>query len=123
MVERTHAIELTGVRMPYVGTPVRRREDQRLITGQGAYADDVAAPDALHAAFVRSPHGHARILNIDASVALRLPGVLAVATGKDIPSSGPNPRALGVPLPPDDPDLKIARWRALATDKALYMGE
>ncbi len=109
--------------MPYVGTPVRRREDQRLITGRGAYADDIKAPDALHAAFVRSPHAHARILNIDASAALQAPGVRAVATGKDIPSAGPNPRALGVPLPPNHPDFKVARWRALATDKALYVGE
>ena len=109
--------------VPYVGTSVRRREDQRLITGRGAYVDDVAAPGALHAAFVRSPYAHARIVSVDASAALRLAGVELVATGEEIPRSGPDPRALGVPLPPDHPDFKVAHWRALAVDKTLYVGE
>ena len=109
--------------MAYVGSPVRRREDERLITGQGQYADDVPLPGALHAAFVRSPHGHARIVRIDASKALRLPGVSAVVTGADIPAGGPDARALGVPLPPDHPDFHVVRWRAMAVDKVLYVGE
>ncbi|MFI5267700.1 MAG: xanthine dehydrogenase family protein molybdopterin-binding subunit, partial [Chloroflexota bacterium] len=109
--------------MTYVGSPIRRREDERLITGQGQYADDVPVAGALHAAFVRSPHAHARIVKIDASKALALPGVSAVITGKDIPAGGSDPRALGVPLPPEHPDFHVARWRALAIDKVLYVGE
>src|SRR5439155_8825435 len=93
--------------MPYVGTPVRRREDQRLITGHGAYVDDVAAPGALHAAFVRSPYAHARILSIDSSAALKLAGVAAVVLGDQIPAAGPDPRTLAVPLPPNHPDFKV----------------
>lgn len=109
--------------MAYVGTPVRRREDERLITGRGQYADDIPIPGALHAAFVRSPHAHARIVSIDTSEALKMPGVSAVVLGDDIPSGGPDPRALGVPLAPDSPDLHVAPWRALAVAKALYVGE
>src|SRR5579884_1999239 len=109
--------------MSFVGTPVPRREDQRLITGHGMYADDVPITGALHAAFVRSPYAHARILGIDTSAAEQAPGVTAVVTDKDIPVAGPDPRPLGIPLPPDHPDVHIQPPRLMATDKAIYVGE
>jgi carbon-monoxide dehydrogenase large subunit len=61
-----------------IGQPVRRREDLRLVTGKGSYADDVNLPDQAYAVMVRSPHAHARICAIDANAAMAAPGVLAV---------------------------------------------
>jgi len=68
----------------YVGTRVARVEDTRLLTGHGTFVDDIIRPGMLHACFVRSPFARARIKGIDASVALRLPGVRAVLTAADI---------------------------------------
>ena len=67
-----------------LGAPVRRVEDQRLLTGNGHYVDDLAVPDMTFAHVVRSPHAHARILGIDKTAALSAPGVLAVLTGEDV---------------------------------------
>ena len=71
--------------MSSIGKPTNRFEDYRLLTGTGSYVADIKLPEMLHAFVVRSPHAHARILNIDASKALRLPGVKAVLTGEDTP--------------------------------------
>ncbi|MGF6267158.1 carbon-monoxide dehydrogenase large subunit [Paraburkholderia youngii] len=68
----------------YLNRPVRRSEDYRLLTGHGRYVDDIEIAGALHACFVRSPHAHARIMSIDASEALEIPGVIAVVTGRDL---------------------------------------
>ncbi|GHO67521.1 aldehyde dehydrogenase [Ktedonobacter sp. SOSP1-52] len=67
-----------------LGTSIKRREDPRLITGQATYVDDIKLPGTLHMAVVRSPYGHARILSIDTSAALKHPGVVAVYTAEDI---------------------------------------
>ncbi|MGZ4611295.1 MAG: hypothetical protein ACXV2H_13650, partial [Actinomycetes bacterium] len=58
------------------GEPVLRVEDVKLVTGQGRYLDDLGQ-DALAAAFVRSPHAHARIVDIDATAALDVDGLVA----------------------------------------------
>ncbi|MFH1518561.1 MAG: xanthine dehydrogenase family protein molybdopterin-binding subunit [Pseudomonadota bacterium] len=68
----------------YIGKPLARKEDKRLITGQGRYLDDIVVPGALHACFVRSPHAHARILSVSADAARELPGVTGVFTGEDL---------------------------------------
>lgn len=68
----------------FVGTRVRRKEDFRLITGQGRYVGDIKAAGMLHAAALRSVHPHARIEHIDASAALALDGVVAFYSAKDI---------------------------------------
>ena len=68
----------------YIGAPIRRREDRRFLTGRGQFVDDVKLPNALHAAIVRSPHAHARIVSIDTEPALEMPGVTAVFTFDDI---------------------------------------
>lgn len=67
-----------------IGQPVRRKEDKRLLTGGGTYTDDINLPGQAHAAILRSPHAHARILSIDTSAAAAMPGVVAVLTGKEV---------------------------------------
>ncbi|MBE3009850.1 xanthine dehydrogenase family protein [Microbispora sp. NEAU-D428] len=80
------------------GEPVRRREDARLITGQGRYLDDLGE-GALAAAFVRSPHAHARILDIDVSAALDVEGLVAIYTWEDLPGALAEPLPLLIPHP------------------------
>ena len=67
-----------------VGQSLKRTEDPKFITGAGKYLDDLRLPEMLYAAFVRSPHARAKVLNVNAAPALMLPGVVAVLTGKDI---------------------------------------
>jgi len=81
MVERS---ETTGG----IGKPVQRKEDKRLLTGQGVYVTDVWLPNTAYAWMVRSHHAHARIRSIDTSAALKSPGVIAVFTGKDLLADG-----------------------------------
>ncbi len=71
-----------------VGQPMRRVEDERLITGKGRYTDDISVAGQAHAFMVRSPHAHARIVSIDVADAERAPGVLAVWTGEDAKREG-----------------------------------
>src|SRR5438105_4684547 len=71
-----------------IGTPVRRREDYRFLTGGGTYTDDINRPGQLYAYILRSPHAHARITAIDASAATRAPGVVAIYIGADMPADG-----------------------------------
>ena len=66
-----------------IGQSMKRVEDTRLLTGSGTYADDVSLPNMAHAAVLRSPHAHARIVSIDKSKAAALPGVLCVMTGAE----------------------------------------
>ena len=68
----------------YTGSRVHRVEDVRLLTGAGTFVDDITRPGMLHACFVRSPHARARIVAIDASAALEIPGVHAVFTAADL---------------------------------------
>jgi aerobic carbon-monoxide dehydrogenase large subunit len=113
-----------------IGQPVRRKEDVRLLTGQGRYGDDLALAEQAHAVFVRSPHAHARIVSIGKAAALAAPGVLAVLTGADYVADGllPIPHNVGLMHPPD----VAVRLRAapvatphypLPTDKARFVGE
>jgi carbon-monoxide dehydrogenase large subunit len=75
----------------WIGKPLRRLEDARLLTGQGRYTDDVRPEGAAHVAFLRSPHAHARIAKLDVTVARAAPGVLAVYTGADVAADGLQP--------------------------------
>ena len=68
----------------YIGKSVPRPNVAKLVEGRGQYVDDIVLPRMAHVAFVRSPHAHARIVAIDASEALKRPGVLRVFTGKDL---------------------------------------
>ncbi|HST88154.1 MAG TPA: molybdopterin cofactor-binding domain-containing protein, partial [Ktedonobacterales bacterium] len=71
-----------------MGHSVKRKEDPRFLRGRGHYVDDIKLPGMLYMDIARSPYAHAKILNIDASKALALPGVLAVITGKDLDAAG-----------------------------------
>jgi carbon-monoxide dehydrogenase large subunit len=103
----------------YVGSPIKRREDVRFLTGGATYVDDVKLPGMLHAAILRSPRAHARILSIDTSKALALPGVIKVFTFQDL-------GALAVPVPIrmyQLPGLERHLQPLLAHDKVRYVGE
>ncbi len=67
-----------------MGHSIKRKEDARFIQGKGNYVDDIKLPGMLYMDIVRSPYAYAKILNIDASKALEIPGVVAVVTGKDL---------------------------------------
>jgi aerobic carbon-monoxide dehydrogenase large subunit len=102
------------------GSGIRRREDPRLLTGTARYTADFTLPGMVHAAILRSPHGHARIRRIDTSRATRAPGVVAVFTGADteavlkcIPCAWLLPNA----------GLNVAPYRALAIDVVRYVGD
>src|SRR5580700_11985978 len=74
--------------MTEIGSPVRRREDYRFLTGQGTYTDDINRPHQLYAYILRSPHANARIAGIDTAAAAKAPGVAAVYTGADLAADG-----------------------------------
>jgi aerobic carbon-monoxide dehydrogenase large subunit len=67
-----------------IGAPVRRKEDQRFVTGQGRYVDDFNRPGQAYAYFLRSPHAHAAIRSIDTGAARAMPGVVGIFTGEDL---------------------------------------
>ena len=77
------AINIAAMALGAIGQPVRRKEDQRLLTGKGRFTDDFNLPRQAYAVMVRSPHPHAQILQIDATRAMRMPGVLGVFSGED----------------------------------------
>jgi carbon-monoxide dehydrogenase large subunit len=101
-----------------IGAPVRRVEDHRLLTGRGRYVADLVLPGMLHAAFLRSPHAHARIIGIDGSAARRLPGVAMVATWKDLRAAVRPMRAMS-----RMESYRATDMPALAADKVRYAGE
>jgi aerobic carbon-monoxide dehydrogenase large subunit len=71
-----------------LGHRMKRKEDPRFLQGKGQYVDDIVLPGMLHAVLVRSPYPHATLKNIDISEALKIPGVKAVITGKDLEAAG-----------------------------------
>jgi len=90
-----------------IGRPVRRVEDERLVTGRGCYSDDFNLPGQVYACFVRSPHAHARIVRIDGADALKVPGVITVLTGADAAADGLQPIPhRPVPANPYEPQLR-----------------
>src|SRR5471032_735327 len=90
----------------FIGQPMPRHEDARLVTGQGRFSDDVIFPGQTYAAMVRSPHPHARIVSIDKTRALAMPGVLGVFTGADCAADGLGPIQHD-PLPKTRDDMKL----------------
>jgi len=80
-----------------LGSPIKRREDPRLITGQAIYVDDIKIPGMLHMSVLRSPYGHARINSINTDAARKHPGVVAVYTAQDLKGVVGN-IAIAVPL-------------------------
>ncbi len=95
-----------GRRGPYIGRPLPRLEDLRLVRGNGRYTDDVSVPGQAYAVFVRAPHAHADIVSIDSAAAKRRPGVLAVFTGEDYVADG-HAGIAHHPNPADANDVRI----------------
>ena len=96
--------------MKVVGRPLPRVDGATKVTGRAVYADDMLPARTLHCKILRSPHPHARIVSIDTSAARRVPGVLAVITGADLPIK------FGIlPVTQDE--------RALEHEKARYVGD
>ena len=123
---------MTEVRAGAIGRPLRRKEDRRLLTGQGRFTDDVQLPGQAYAVMVRSPHPHARIRGVGLARARAMPGVLGAYGGEDCRAAGLKP----IPheaVPSTHYDMKLTapgggkvflgpHW-LLAWDKARYVGE
>jgi aerobic carbon-monoxide dehydrogenase large subunit len=115
-----------------IGQPVRRREDARLLTGQGLFSDDWAVDGQAHMVVVRSTHAHAVLNGIDTTDASAMPGVLGIYTGADCVTDGLSPIPHS-PLPSTKHDQKlhgpggaapfIGNHMPLPSDKARYVGE
>lgn len=99
----------------YIGQPMKRQEDGKLVRGQGRYLADLPSENLLHLALVRSPYAHARLLSVDTSEALKCPGVVGVYTSSDLPELDAPASALrdahGIPHP------------LLARERVRYAGE
>jgi carbon-monoxide dehydrogenase large subunit len=103
----------------YIGRSVIRPQTARLVAGRGMYTDDVVVPRLAHAAFVRSPYAHARIVSIDTAEAVALPDVIAVVTGEQI-ASHCDP---WVGVLKNYAGMKSAPQYPLAVHKAVWQGE
>jgi 2-furoyl-CoA dehydrogenase large subunit len=100
----------------WIGVPLPLKEDARLVAGRGRFTDDIAASGTLHAAMLRSPHAHARIVSIDTRRAAALPGVAAILTG-------PEAARLSGPIRPLIPTTAAVPDYCLAADRVRYVGE
>ena len=109
--------------MSYVGQSMKRFEDPRLLTGNGAFVGDLTLPDMLHAAVLRSQHAHARLRGVDVAAARAIPGVVAVLTGADIAGVLPGipTRAMTGERAVDA--LQAPEYPLLAQDKVCYVGQ
>ncbi|OAF09932.1 carbon monoxide dehydrogenase [Bradyrhizobium centrolobii] len=107
-----------------VGQPVRRKEDDTLVRGQGRYTDDFNLPGQAYAVIVRSTHAHGMLRGIGTAAARAMPGVLGVWTGTDLDAAGYGPFTCGLPLKSRDgsPLLQTNR-QPLATDKVRFVGD
>lgn len=134
MVKQMNRDDAAGAR-PWIGRPLPRFEDERLVQGRGAYSDDLSFEGQTFAAFLRSPHAHALIRSIDVSRAAKAPGVLAVYTVADYAADGCGPIPL-MPVPAgalnvDEPAFRataerpifISKQWPLAMDRVRFPGE
>src|ERR1700704_407511 len=103
----------------WLGHPVTRLEDRPLVTGAGRYAGDIDFPHQLHMRMVRAAHAHGRIVSIDATAALALPGVVAVWTNADIADLSP----IDFRADKSSEALKPFRQPALARGRVRYIGD
>src|SRR5438445_498914 len=111
----TRGAERSVTTRRWIGQPVKRVEDARLLSGRGNFIDDLTpCANVHHAAIVRSPHAHARILGYEVSAALGMEGVIGVITGADV-ARLTRPFSVGVTAP--------VSYYSLATDKARFVGE
>lgn len=106
-----------------IGKPVRRKEDERLLTGQGRFVDDVVLPGLHHLALVRSPHARARVVAVDASAARALPGVSVFVFGDLAELATPLPTFVEPDSNPYCDFNSPPRQFALARDEVRHVGE
>ncbi|MBX9618427.1 MAG: xanthine dehydrogenase family protein molybdopterin-binding subunit [Hyphomicrobiales bacterium] len=107
-----------------IGASVKRKEDQRFITGSGQYTDDVSRPGHVHAYFLRSPHAHAVIRRLDIAAAKAAPGVLGVFTGDDLAADKIGGLICGWMIHSKDGSaMKAGAHPALAQGKVRYVGD
>src|SRR5512133_3018385 len=110
--------------MSVIGTPVRRREDYRFLTGQGTYTDDINRPGQLYAYILRSPHANARIAAIEVSAAAAAPGVVAVYTGKAMGADGAGGLPCGWQIRSEDgPPMIEPPHPPLVVDRVRHVGD
>ncbi len=115
--------------MKWVGKPVRRKEDTRLVTGRGCYTDDITIDGQTYAAVVRSTHAHARIRGVETAAAAAAPGVLGVFTQGDLEAGGARPYPTYnrdprfAQLNADGSEMPDPPQWALAKEKVRFVGE
>src|ERR1700744_6179640 len=107
-----------------IGAPVRRKEDQRFITGKGHYTDDINRPGQTYAFFLRSPHAHAKIKSIDSKAAASMPGIVAILTGIELANDKIGNLICGWMIhSKDGSPMKMSAHPALANGKANHVGD
>ncbi len=107
-----------------IGARVLRKEDKRFITGKGRYTDDIRNEQQTYAAFVRSPHAHAKVKGIDKSEAEGMDGVIAVLDGNQLTGDGIGNLICGWAVSSKDGSgMNMGAWSALATEKVRYVGD
>jgi len=110
--------------MEGIGASVVRKEDKRFITGKGRYTDDIRLHGMTYAQFIRSPHAHAKVKSIDSSAALKMPGVVAVLTGKQLVDDKIGNLICGWMIhSKDGSPMKMGAYPALAPDTVRYVGQ
>src|SRR5215468_1164232 len=107
------------MRNSFVGSPIERREDLRFVRGRGQYVDDLCPDGLLHAVILRSSIAHGRVRSMDTSAALKLEGVHAVITARDMPGGPPRIAMRLQPLP----EFKPFEQSVIADIKVRYVGE
>jgi carbon-monoxide dehydrogenase large subunit len=127
LAHAVHRCQIAGGRLRYTparmdspfGAPLRRKEDQRLITGRGRYVEDLRFSGMVHAAFVRSPHAHARVRGVDTVSARAMEGVVAVYTARDLPECAkPIPPSIAAPA-----GFRATEQPVFADPLVRYVGE
>jgi carbon-monoxide dehydrogenase large subunit len=122
VVEETGGIDMSestaGRPARYVGARIDRVEDPKFLRGRGRYLDDITLPRMRHAAFVRSPFAHARLLGIDVKHAEAVPGVTRVFTGSDLEDE-----TLPISVSGDRPEVKTTSRLPLASSRARHVGD
>src|ERR1700756_3567426 len=107
-----------------IGASVVRKEDKRFITGKGRYVDDIKLVGMSYAQFIRSPHAHAKVKSIDASAALKMPGVLAVLNGKELVDDKIGNLICGWAITSKDGSaMKMGAWPAMAPETVRFVGQ
>src|SRR5664280_2499966 len=107
-----------------IGARVVRKEDKRFITGKGRYVDDIRLHGMTYAAFVRSPHAHARVKGIDSSEAMKMPGVVDVLTGRQIVDDKIGNLICGWMIhSKDGSPMKMGAWPAMAPETVRFVGQ